>query len=161
MPMSCIAIASRSVSFSILPSAAMVSCHTVSASLRVPSVLVTLMPSLPKASAIDPDPSCADSMFFLSFVCDFAMAVTETSTCSDTSAYFCRSFVLTPVTCDSVFSSSAAEAALYVMVLRTPTTAAPASETPRMACPAAVSLLPISLNCSAVALRFTLPTFLS
>ena len=75
--------ASRSVSFEILPSAAIASSNTSSASLSSPLASVTDTPSFSKFAAIALLPVLALYMFFFSLVIEPVIVSRETSTSSD------------------------------------------------------------------------------
>ena len=107
MPNSCIAIASRSVSFSILPSASTASQYTVSLSRNDPLASTTDTPSCSYASAYDADPSAADFMDLMFFAIDFVSVSVETSTNSAAYIYSCNLSVAMPVWADMVKTLSA------------------------------------------------------
>ena len=135
-PKICIAIASRSVSFDILPRAAIASANTSSWFLKWPLESSISTPKVLKASPTFFEPCWADNMDFFILVCDFAMVSTDTSTRSAAALYFCSSCVDIPVTFARVLRSSAAFPDLYARPAIAASIPAAAAETPRRAFPA-------------------------
>ena len=121
LPKSSCATMSLWVSFSICERACRHSYQTSCESLNSPFASVISTPSVSKTS--DPE-----LILDRSFLKDPVMSSTETSTSSEAYCIFCSSSTEIPVLRDRVASSSAVLAALPILAMRAPPTAAAAAD---------------------------------